>query len=651
MRVTFCDLRARLRTCAGILSVSLIGCLGGQEGSGDNGPPAAHVTLRILDASTGQPVPDVSVHVHDSESYRSDAEGTVQLDIYQAGDHLAILEKDGYATMEEVLGITSAEVESGDPVSKQRLLHPLRLGIKGRLTMRTPASDSASPAPGVGLEILFPENFRERRATATTDSMGQFAVSGLPEKTAFSLRVPEAAIDGRRLRLDAFPVPGAAEMSGTVRLTDFQLQPIPGLFAIIPKDSFDLGQDKPFTVDFAEPVDTGALAPGSIAMEWEGTPYFINAAWSRSNTRLTVSPVEGDWPASGTLILVLSDLRNPEGSPLPSNRPVEKMLIRELPYVHEGLPKSVDSVWLSAKVALTGFWDPDYRYSPVLKDSTQHSPFGDSNVGLDSRYARRVLEPESTLWVDTNTIDYWTDTYTLHWRKAERARFYKVFQRDDARSPWVLAGIAGPDAAFSVRFDPLVDKRPLGRQHIVVSGNADGTSPQDQAPLIEVKDGITPGLFGIPLEPDNTYAHPTGQLFTPVRDWKFWNISGDTEYIADILFNLEHISDLVPMEPLDTSVIPIVSIRESRGGRHQGGFWDSTYHAEFLSFKWANGTSAHIKVRVAGGKNGMQDYLTVNISNLADLAGNHLKVSALYGSWNSATELGFMLGEPYEYEE
>lgn len=186
----------------------------------------------------------------------------------------------------------------------------------------------------------------------------------------------------------------------------------------------------------------------------------------------------------------------------------------------------------------------------------------------------------------------------------------------------------------------------------MVPGNRDGSPPPGAGAEVDVRDGVAPRFFGMfNLGPPN-YIQSSGDAFAPIKDRAFDNRDKNTEYIASILLDFEHISSVLPMEPLDTTIIPAIEIVENPGAPHMWP-WDSTYHPEPLSFTWISGKAAVIKVRVAAGKTGFYDKLFVSLGDLRDLSGNGLMGNPGQQYPKSQTPLIRLyheLGSPYEYD-
>jgi hypothetical protein len=588
------------------LPLFLLSCLNENgKSDGKDTDPTVAVEFQVLDAGDGSPVPGVQLSVAGVGDLTTGEDGSVRFEVGREGDHPVLLEKAGYAATAEVVHVSGPEWEAGSRVFKTRKLHKSNLVIKGRLLAFVKAGDAASPAPGMRMEVHLPDPFRIKTVTALTDEEGRYEFTGLPEAAECSLSVAVTRLDAYQVRMESMLAARREAAKGEITIPDRILE-------ILGTDSFDIlpgslsgtGIDLPVTLDFSHPVDTAPLATGAILMEWEGFPFYITSSWSKSNTRLTVAPASGPWPPSGSLDLVLTGLRDLEGAVLPPQGSSRKVRIRNSPYVSEGLPASVDSVWLRARVPLVGWWNRAYPY--VAPDTWE--------------YVRTIPPEDSTIWIDTNTIDYWTDRYTLHWRKSDKARYYEIHQRSDSRSTWRRIALIGPDTTYTVVFDSGIDTRPMRRQHRVVAGNGDGLSSLGSAAELDVQDGMSPGIFAMALH----HTFPNGAAFFPITDSRFYNRERDSDYVASIHLDLEHIANTVPMEPLDTSLAPTVRIVEGWTLSREQYSADPNYRPEFLSFTWISRSAAIIRVRVAAGKSGLYDHLVVDFTGLKDLSGNLL---------------------------
>jgi hypothetical protein len=306
-------------------------------------------------------------------------------------------------------------------------------------------------------------------------------------------------------------------------------------------------------------------------------------------------------------------------------------------------PHPIDSIWLSARVPVLGWWDRSYPYEPPPVQA-----------GLSSE-TRPFPSESNTVWRDTDIVDYSTERYTLHWTRVANATFYEIYQRRDAADAWKKIGMTGPETTYTVVCDPGADPKPIRRQHKIVPGNRGGSSPLADAPTLEVRDGISPSMFGIEDWSTHVgeYDNPNGAVFLPLFDSGFDNRNKDSDYVATLFMDFEHISSIVPMEPLDTSVVPMVEIKESPGKNRFGETWDDHYKPEFISFTWISATEAAIKVRVAAGKNGMYDRLTVSLDRVTDLSGNPLlghPEERFPAGQTPLRELTFRLGRLYQYD-
>jgi hypothetical protein len=527
------------------------------------------VIVRVQDANTREPVAGAAVSLVGGPEGTTGDDGKVTFPDVPSGTYFVRTAKGGYETGEEALESTVKGELTPVPVLVSRTISLYKSGavVKGRLLLRPNKGKEPIKSPGaVTVEMRLTGAFAKALRTAVTTASGDFSFDSLPELSTYALRVPEFTVDGKRYRLTV-PTPVSAVLYAGEQFTMpvTVLDPVASsALQLLSLTSAKLEKGKPLSVEFATPVDTSALAAGSILLAANGANIAAEVSWSSDLTVLAVKPYQADWAEASSYTLTLTSLVDNQGGPLRG-------------------PQGESYVVISATIA-----------------SPASNPAKIANLRL-----RANLYLPNIGSVDTGVVDYLTSSYRLLWSKDSGALGYDVYTREAQDSAWKQVAAFVTDTQFNISaYNRPLSKGPL-RQHMVVPKGDKASTSFDGAAALMVEDGVKPTLS-------------TSSPVTLLSGLGFSNLGGSAKRTVELSVSLRSYSSGT-LEPLDTSKAPDIRVGEGCNGF---GSCDSTYAPKLLGFAWTSRTTAKVQMEVEAGKDGRRDSLVIDFSKVADLNGN-----------------------------
>lgn len=545
----------------------LLACNKDEKGDvvGTNGVPlSGDVILKILDANTRLPVDGAEISLVGGASGFTKFDGQVTLKGVRSGAYFVRVEREGYEPSESMLDAAVKGELTPVPLILSKSIPLYRRGVKvrGRILVKRDAKTAQQNAKGVTVELRLSGAFQEPLKTDVTDDEGVFAFDDLPELTASTVRTAEFTLDGKTYRLGESSATHSGLYAGESQTVPVAiLTPVTrGMLQVLTASPAVLEKGKPLRIELSGKVDTSTLTSSSILLRLNSTTLAAALEWDDDFRVLEVTPYQSDW-GKGTYSLALSSMSDVEGNPINSS--------------------------LGGVVTLTASLSAD-----------------DVPVGKLENLALRssLYLPSQGRTVDTGVVDYYTTNYRLSWNEAEGATHYEIFTREGSDSAWRLTSSSVIDTQATLTFSTPLNGKILARQHMVVPRGLKFAPGFEDAASLEVKDGVKPVLTG------------SGSSLSSA----FYNLTGATAKTVNVTFSLSSPSGT--LEPLDTSKVPEVTVRE--GCRSAVSSCDSTYAPKPLRFRWTSRTAGIAEFEVDAGKDGRQDSLLVDFSDVTDLAGN-----------------------------
>ena len=266
----------------------------------------ASISLRVVDYNTGLPITSALVlSAGANDSLYTDTLGVLTIKENVLGDYTYIVSKKGYASQVQHVSLT----EDGDgDVARVRdeftdiKLHATGVTVNGTVLYTDGHTKAVVGASKVKVVLTFDagENvdLYPAEVSTTTDSLGVYSFTNLPEKVGYSIYVPQTQINGSTYASTTTLTTSNLRVGERKDLQTIRLG-IVGLVPELIKDNLS-GIEEKDTIVFQFST---ALIADSIAKSWKvykgscytGVSVLTNASLDKNSTKLSIAPVKGKW--------------------------------------------------------------------------------------------------------------------------------------------------------------------------------------------------------------------------------------------------------------------------------------------------------------------------------------------------------------------
>lgn len=269
----------------------------------DNIKDKADISLRVIDYNTGLPITSALVlAAGTNDSLYTDTLGVLTIKDNVLGSYTYIVSKKGYAS--QVQHIDLAENGQGDVARVRDEFTDVKLRatgatVNGTVLYTDGLTGAVSGASKVKVTLKFSdENLYPSEISTTTDSLGVYSFTNLPESVGYTVFVPQTSIGGSTYASNSNLTVSGLRAGERKDLQVIRLG-IVGLIPELVKDNLS-GIEAKDTVVFQFSTE---LIADSIAKSWKvfkgdcdyGTSVLTNATLDKSSTKLSIAPVKGTW--------------------------------------------------------------------------------------------------------------------------------------------------------------------------------------------------------------------------------------------------------------------------------------------------------------------------------------------------------------------
>ena len=261
----------KLKLAFGIASAAMLLCACGDDlTSADDVKPKGMVTLKVVDYNTGEALDSAEIYsLIDAKVTYTDTLGTASWEDNVIGDYEYTIAKDGYAT--RTAKVTLQENSGGDMARVEDRIQEVKMfrkgvAVKGTVLIRDPHTGNLSAAPKVKVVLSYENDFIvPSEITTRTDSSGVYEFTNLAEGLEYSVRVPQATVDGKTYAWENQKIINQALRSGERRVLDQVTMEVVGLDPELINDNLSsIEQDESAMLTFST-----ELLADSVPTSWK----------------------------------------------------------------------------------------------------------------------------------------------------------------------------------------------------------------------------------------------------------------------------------------------------------------------------------------------------------------------------------------------
>ena len=347
----------------------------------DNIKDKADISLRVIDYNTGLPITSALVlAAGTNDSLYTDTLGVLTIKDNVLGSYTYIVSKKGYAS--QVQHIDLAENGQGDVARVRDEFTDVKLRatgatVNGTVLYTDGLTGAVSGASKVKVTLKFSdENLYPSEISTTTDSLGVYSFTNLPESVGYTVFVPQTSIGGSTYASNSNLTVSGLRAGERKDLQVIRLG-IVGLIPELVKDNLS-GIEAKDTVVFQFSTE---LIADSIAKSWKvfkgdcdyGTSVLTNATLDKSSTKLSIAPVKGTWTNFDSYCIVGTGFTN-DG---------QRVIVRKT-FIPGNINKDLSSI---TKLAASSYYDNyiQLKWKPTGDRITGYKVYFKTNKENDFR--------------------------------------------------------------------------------------------------------------------------------------------------------------------------------------------------------------------------------------------------------------------------